>query len=58
MIRRNVLMRKHGLNERQAVVVEALLEGGPLGMEEVEALIPGVTRRTLDGVRATASEAA
>jgi len=47
VIRRDVLVRKHGLNERQAVVVEALLEGGPLGMEEVEALIPGVTRRTL-----------
>lgn len=47
VIRRDVLVRQHGLNERQAVVVEALLEGGPLGMEEVEALVPGVTRRTL-----------
>lgn len=47
VIRRDVLVRKHGLNERQAVVVEALLEGGPLGIEEIEALVPGVTRRTL-----------
>ncbi|MDH4242418.1 MAG: Fic family protein, partial [Nitrospira sp.] len=47
VIRRDVLVRQHGLNERQAVVVEALLEGGPLGMEEVKALVPGVTRRTL-----------
>ncbi|MGE0469303.1 MAG: Fic family protein [Nitrospira sp.] len=47
VIRRDVLVREHGLNERQAVVVEALLVGGPLGMEEVEALVPGVTRRTL-----------
>jgi Fic family protein len=47
VIRRDVLVRKHGLNERQAVVVEALLEGGRLDIEEVEALVPGVTRRTL-----------
>jgi Fic family protein len=47
VIRRDVLVRKHGLNERQAVVVEALLEGGRLGIEQVEALVPGVTRRTL-----------
>ena len=47
VIRRDVLVRMHGLNERQAVVLEALLEGGPLGIEEVEALVPGVTRRTL-----------
>lgn len=47
VIRRDVLVRKHRLNERQAVVVEALLECGPLGMEDVEALVPAVTRRTL-----------
>jgi Fic family protein len=47
VIRRDVLVRMHGLNERQAVVLEALLERGPLGIEEVEALVPGVTRRTL-----------
>jgi len=32
---------------RQAVVVEALLAGGPHSIEEIEALVPGVTRRTL-----------
>jgi len=47
VIRRDVLVRMHGLNERQAVVLEALLERGPLGIEEVEALVPGVARRTL-----------
>jgi len=47
VIRRDVFVRKHGLNERQAVVVEALLEGGSVGIEEVEAALPGVPRRTL-----------
>jgi Fic family protein len=47
VIRRDVLVHEHGLNERQAVVVEALLARGRLGIEEVEALVSGVTRRTL-----------
>lgn len=47
VIRRDVLVRKHRLNERQALVVEALLAGGPHSIEEIEALVPGVTRRTL-----------
>ena len=47
VIRRDVLAREHGLNERQARAVEALLERGQLGIEEFEALAPGVHRRTL-----------
>ncbi len=47
VIRRDVLVRMHGLNERQAVVLEALLEGVPLSIEDALALVPGVTRRTL-----------
>jgi Fic family protein len=47
VIRRDVLVRMHGLNERQAVVLEALLEGVPLRIEDALALVPGVTRRTL-----------
>jgi Fic family protein len=47
VIRRDVIAREHGLNERQALAVEALLERGQLGIEELEALAPGVHRRTL-----------
>ncbi|MCL4822555.1 MAG: Fic family protein [Vicinamibacteria bacterium] len=47
VIRRDVIAREHGLNERQVVAVEALLERGQLGIEEFEALAPGTHRRTL-----------
>lgn len=47
VIRRDVLARRHGLNERQALAVEVLFEGGPIRIEDLEALIPGVHRRTL-----------
>lgn len=47
VIRSDVIAREHGLNERQALAVEALLERGQLGIEEFEALAPGVHRRTL-----------
>jgi len=47
VIRRDLMVREHGLNERQALAVERLLEGGPRSIEEIEALVPGVTRRTL-----------
>lgn len=46
-IRRDVIAREHGLNERQAVAVEVMLERGDLGIEEFEALTPRVHRRTL-----------
>lgn len=47
VIRRDVIARQHGLNQRQALAVEALLERGQIGIEELEALVPGVHRRTL-----------
>lgn len=47
VIRRDVIAREHGLNKRQALAVEALLERGELGIGDFEALVPGVHRRTL-----------
>jgi len=47
VIRRDVIAREYGLNERQALAVEALLEHGQLGIEEFAVLVPGVHRRTL-----------
>ena len=47
VIRRDVIARKHGLNERQALAVEAMLEKGLLGIEAFEDLVPEVHRRTL-----------
>jgi len=47
VIRRDVIAREQGLNERQSLAVGALLERGELGIEEFEALVPGVHRRTL-----------
>jgi Fic family protein len=47
VIRRDVLARRHGLNERQTLVVGELLEGGRLRIEDLQALVPGVHRRTL-----------
>jgi Fic family protein len=46
-IRCDVIVREHRLNERQAAAVEALLEHGELAIDEFEALVPGVHRRTL-----------
>jgi Fic family protein len=46
-IRRDVIAKKHGLNPRQAVAVEYLLEHPELRIEEFEGLSPGVNRRTL-----------
>ena len=46
-IRCDVIAREHGLNRRQVLAVEALLERGDLGIEEFVALAAGVPRRTL-----------
>lgn len=46
-IRRDVIVREHGLNERQAQAVGLLLEQPELAVEELEKLCPGVNRRTL-----------
>ncbi len=47
IIKRNIMVRKHGLNERQAVALRRMLEFGSLSVRELEVKFPGVNRRTL-----------
>jgi Fic family protein len=47
VIRRDVLVNQHALNERQAVAVEHLLKAGRLDIRTFEGLRPEVARRTL-----------
>jgi four helix bundle suffix protein len=47
VIRRDIIARKHGLNERQVLAVGHLLENPALRIEDFERLCPGVNRRTL-----------
>ena len=47
VIRRDVIARKHGLNDRQALVVDVLSEQDSVAIEDVLAGLPGVPRRTL-----------
>ena len=47
VIRRDIIARKHGLNERQALAVGHLLENPDLRIEDFERLCPKVNRRTL-----------
>jgi Fic family protein len=47
VIRRDVIVREHRLSRRQALAVEHLLEKSELRIEDLEALCPGVNRRTL-----------
>jgi len=47
VIRHDVLVRKHRLNERQARVLDLLLTQGTVHISEIEECCPGVTRRTL-----------
>ena len=47
VIRRDVLVNQHGLNERQAAAVEHLLKTGRLDIRTFEGLRPDVARRTL-----------
>lgn len=46
-IRRDVLVKERGLNERQAKAIAHLLEHGRLTIQEFEAMSPEVNRRTL-----------
>jgi len=46
-IRRDVLARQHGLSDRQALPLGRVLDEGRLTIQELEALCPGVNRRTL-----------
>ncbi len=46
-IRSDVVAKAHGLNERQAFVIRHLLESSTVDIRTLEALLPEVTRRTL-----------
>ena len=47
VILRDVLVRRHGLNERQARALGLLMKRDSVHISELEELCPGVTRRTL-----------
>jgi Fic family protein len=47
IIRRDVLVQKYGLNERQGKAIEYLLGNGKLTIQDFEGLCPDVNRRSL-----------
>ena len=47
VIRRDLLVRRHALSERQALALGHVMEGARLTIQELEQLCPGVNRRTL-----------
>jgi Fic family protein len=47
VIRRDVLVKQHGLNERQGKALGYLLQHGKLTIQDFEALCPTVNRRSL-----------
>lgn len=47
VIRRDVLIQKHGLNDRQAKALDLLMKKSSAHISEIEESCPGVTRRTL-----------
>ena len=47
VIRRDVLVQKHSLNERQEKALDLLMKKGAVHISEVEKICSGVTRRTL-----------
>lgn len=47
VIRRDVLVKQHGLSDRQTKAVQHILEHGSLTIQEFERLCPQVNRRTL-----------
>lgn len=47
VIKRDVMVQKHGLNERQAKVLGLLMKNGSVHISEIEKLCSAVTRRTL-----------
>jgi len=46
-IRRDILVQKHGLNERQSKAIEFLLAHNKLTIQDFEGLCPDVNRRSL-----------
>lgn len=47
VIRRDVLVQKHGLNERQGKAIGYLLQNGKLTIQDFEGICPDVNRRSL-----------
>jgi predicted HTH transcriptional regulator len=47
VIKRDILVKKHSLNERQEKALDLLLKKGAARISEIEEVCPGVTRRTL-----------
>lgn len=47
VIRRDILVQKHGLNERQASAIEMLFLNGKMTIQDFEAICPNVNRRSL-----------
>jgi predicted HTH transcriptional regulator len=47
VIRRDVRVQKHGLNERQGKVLELLMQQAKLTIQDYEAAFPNLNRRTL-----------
>ncbi len=47
VIRRDVLVQQHGLNERQTMALGHLIQHGKLTIQDFEALCPTVNRRSL-----------
>lgn len=47
VIKRDVLVQKHGLNERQSKALGFLLENGKLTIQDFEGICPDVNRRSL-----------
>jgi Fic family protein len=47
VIRRDVITRAHGLNERQGLVLDVLSERHSLAIEDALVALPGIPRRTL-----------
>ena len=45
-IRRDILARRHGPSERQALALGHVLDEGQLTIQDFEAVCPGVNRRT------------
>jgi len=47
VMRRDAIASEHGLNARQLKIVGSLLERGEVRLEDIEALLPGVNRRSV-----------
>jgi predicted HTH transcriptional regulator len=47
VIRRDLMVQKHGLNERQAKALGFLIQHGKLVIQDFEALCPSFNRRSL-----------